>query len=152
MSGHYDYFLGKAGGTVARVALVSEFLKAAASQSAWKPREISLDTAEAAIEWMEDYALPMALKAYGCDSQEPAERDARLLLAFLQRRPMFTFNKRELMRHHKSELSTMRKGHEFDAAIARLEEAGWVHKIEWNGSGRPRGDYAVHPRLHRLVK
>ncbi len=149
VTGHYGYFLGKAAGTVARVALVSEYLKAAASQSAWKPPEVSLDTIEAAIEWMEDYALPMALKVYGCDSQEPAERDARLLLAFLQRHATLFFNKRELMREHKSELSTMRKGREFDAAISRLEEAGWVHKMESNGSGRPRGDYHVHPRLHR---
>ena len=119
-AGHLGHFLGKAEGTVARLALVSEFLKAGASQSAWKPCEVSLDTIVAAIEWMEDYALPMALKAYGCNTQDSIERDASLLLAFLKRPTMLSFAKRELMRVYKSELPTMRKGSEFDAAICKL--------------------------------
>lgn len=146
--GHHAAFLGKAAGTVLRVAVISEFLKAA-DASAKMPSAISLDTLEATIEWMDTYARPMALKVYGHHGQSLAERDARILLAYLKVRDLRVFNTRELMRASgKDRLGTMNTASEMEAAITLLIAGGWVRKMEGTGRGiRPRQDYAVHPRL-----
>ncbi len=146
--GHYAAFLGKAAGTVLRVAVISEFLKAA-DGGATMPPVISLETLEAAMNWMDTYARPMALKVYGNYSQSPAERDARILLDYLKDRGLEVFNTRELMRATGPDrMRTMRKAAEMEAAIELLTAAGWVRKIEGTGRGiRPRQDYAVHPQV-----
>ena len=116
------------------------------------PLAITLDTLEAAIDWMDEYARPMALKVYGHHSQSPAERDARILLAYLKDRNLQVFNTRELMRASGPDrLRTLRKASEMDAAIELLAAGGWVKRMPSTGRGiRPRQDYAVHPRLSPL--
>lgn len=146
--GHYANFLGKAGGTVARVSLICEFLKAAARNDKSAPQEVSVETVNDVLKWMDDYLQPMACKAYGIHALDEAERNARLLLAYLSKQRLTHFNKRELMRTpHKAHLKGMRNAEQFDAAIELLITAKWVFRMEADQGGRRREDYAVNKRL-----
>lgn len=99
--GHFAGFLGKAAGTVLRVALIAEFLKACVTTSR-SPKSVTLETLDAVIEWMDDYMKPMTLKVLGGASIDRNMLNARALLRYLASIRIDGFNKRGLMRQRKT--------------------------------------------------
>ena len=153
-SGLLKSFIGKMDGALLRLALTAELSRWAIIGGS-EPREISLATIEAAAEWIDSYAKPMAERVYGDAALPMAERNAAVLARYIKKEGLQTFNKRDLKRSpHKSALPTMRDAKAMDAALEVLIDAGLIQhkgKREGDGPGRPSGDYAVNPALHRVI-
>ncbi|MDR3448714.1 MAG: DUF3987 domain-containing protein, partial [Alphaproteobacteria bacterium] len=96
-SGLLKSFYGKLDGALLRLALTAE-LSAWAWRGGDEPREISLATIEAAAEWIDDYAKPMAQRVYGDASLPMAERNAATLARYIVKAGLHTINRRELRR------------------------------------------------------
>lgn len=152
-SGLLKSFVGKMDGALLRVALTAELAQWAMTDGP-EPREISLATIEAAAEWIDSYAKPMAERVYGDAALPMAERNAAVLARYIVRNGLRTFNKRDLKRSpHKSALPTLREAKAMDAALEVLADGGLIQhkgKREGEGPGRASGDYAVNPALHRV--
>lgn len=154
-SGLLKSFVGKMDGALLRLALTAELAQWAMTGGP-EPREISLATIEAAAEWVDAYAKPMAERVYGDAALPAAERDAALLARYIVKKGLRTFNKRELKRSpHKTALPSLRNAKAMDAALEVLEDCGLVRtsgKRDGDGPGRASGDYAVNPALHRAAQ
>jgi len=96
-SGLLKSFYGNLDGALLRLALAAE-LSAWAWRGGDEPREISLATIEAAAEWIDDYAKPMAQRVYGDASLPMAERNAATLARYIVKAGLHTINRRELRR------------------------------------------------------
>ena len=144
-------FYGKLDGALLRVALTAELAKWA-STGGDEPREVSLATIEAAAEWIDDYAKPMAARVYGDAALPVAERNAAMLARYILKAGLRTINKRDLKRSpHKSALPTMRDAKALDAAIEVLADADWLKPNGARDSdmpGRASASYAVNPAVH----
>lgn len=151
-SGLLKSFYGKQDGALLRIALTAE-LAAWAWTGGDEPREVSLATIEAAAEWIDDYAKPMAARVYGDAAMPAAERNAAILARYIMKAGLHTFNKRELKRSpHKSALPTLREAEAMDKALEVLCDAGWIEfagSRNGEGAGRLSGDYRVNPAVHR---
>lgn len=154
-SGLLKSFVGKMDGALLRIALTSELARWAMSGGP-EPREISLETIEAAAEWIDSYAKPMAERVYGDAALPAAERDAAMLARYIVKKGLRAFNKRELKRSpHKTALPSLRNAKAMDAALEVLEDGGLVRasgKRDGDGPGRASGDYTVNPALHRAAQ
>ena len=117
-----------------------------------EPREVSLATIEAAAEWIDSYAKPMAERVYGDAALPMAERNAALLGRYIVNSGLRTFNKRALKSSpHKSALPSLRDAKAMDAALEVLIDADLIRPVgerDGDGPGRARGDYAVNPATH----
>jgi putative DNA primase/helicase len=149
-SGLLKSFYGKLDGALLRIALTAE-LSAWAWRGGDEPREISLATVEAAAEWIDDYAKPMAERVYGDAALPTSERNAAILARYIVRNQFQTFNKRDLKRSpHKSQLPMVRDAKAMDAALEVLTDGGiiaHVGKRDGDGPGRSSGDYKVNPAV-----
>jgi hypothetical protein len=154
-SGLLKSFVGKMDGALLRLALTAELARWAMTGGP-EPREISLETIEAASDWVDSYAKPMAERVYGDAALPIAERDAAVLARYIVKKGLRAFNKRELKRSpHKSALPSLRNAKAMDAALEVLEDGGLVRtsgKRDGEGPGRASGDYAVNPALHRAAQ
>ena len=151
--------VGKLPGIVVRLSLVLTFLEWAATPNAPEPTEIPKRHALAAIGLVDAYFLPMARRCFG-DAALPQElRDAAAVAKWIVRpldpekgeqRPT-TINATELRR---GEGSPVRDAGRMRAALAELEDLGWVMSVggREGGPGRPRSDYAVNPRVFEARK
>jgi len=143
----YRGFVGKLRGTVLRLALVSELVSWAA-KGGDEPRSISAKTVAAAIEFVEDYAKPAALRVFGDAALPPVERNAAMLGRYLVKNKVRRFNARKMVKDCK--LPGFRDAGIMPEAIAFLEDADWVkadgHR-EGDTPGRKTADYVVNPRL-----
>jgi putative DNA primase/helicase len=147
-SGLLKSFYGKMDGALLRIALTAE-LSAWAWRGGDEPREISAATTEAAAEWIDDYAKPMAERVYGDAAFPTSDRIAAMLARYIVKNRLQTFNKRDLKRSpHKSHLPMLRDAKAMDAALEVLIDGGiiaHVGKRDSGGPGRASGDYAVNP-------
>ncbi len=154
-SGLLKSFVGKMDGALLRLALTAE-LAGWAMRGGSEPREISLATIEAAAEWIDSYAKPMAERVYGDAALPEAERNAAVLARYIVKKGLCAFNKRDLKRSpHKSALPSLRDAKAMDAALEILVDGGLVQyagRRDGGGPGRASGDYAVNPALHRGVQ
>lgn len=152
-SGLLKSFVGKMDGALLRLALTSE-LAAWAFKGGPEPKEVSLSTIEAAAEWIDEYAKPMAERVYGDTALPKPDRNAAVLARYILKNGLQRFNKRELKRSpHKSALPTMRDAKAMDAALEVLADAGWIQTAgDQNGPGRPSGDFMVNPAVHGGAK
>ena len=150
-SGLMKSFVGKMDGALLRLALTAE-LAGWAMNGGTEPREISLATIEAAAEWIDSYAKPMAERVYGDAALPMAERNAALLGRYIVKSGLRTFNKRALKRSpHKSALPSLRDAKAMDAALEVLTDADLIRPVgkrDGDGPGRTSGDYAVNPAVH----
>lgn len=153
-SGLVKSFVGKMDGALLRLALTAELAQWALTGGP-EPREVSCATIEAAAEWIDSYAKPMAERVYGDAALPAAERNAAILARYIVRMGLRTFNKRELKRSpHKSALPTLRDAKAMDAALEVLADGGLIQhagKRDGETIGRATGDYAVNPALHRVT-
>lgn len=152
VSGLLKSFVGKMDGALLRLALTSELARWAMAGGP-EPREISLETIEAAADWVDSYAKPMAERVYGDAALPIAERDAAVLARYIVKKGLRAFNKRELKRSpHKSALPSLRNAKAMDAALEVLADGALILAIgrrDGDNPGRVSGDYAVNPALHR---
>lgn len=146
----FKSFVGKMDGAVLRLALVAE-LTAWAINGGAEPREVSARSLEAAAEFVDDYAKPMAERVYGDAALPVSERNAATLARYILKAGLRTINKRELRRSpHKSKLPGLREREALDAAISHLLDANWLIESpsrEGGGIGRQREDYVVNPAV-----
>ena len=148
-SGLFLSWLGKLPGMAVRLAVVIELLWWSATGMATpEPASISLRATEAALAFLEAYAVPMARRAFGEAALPQADRDAMALARWLHARdPMPEMvNAREL--RHADALPT-RAADRYDAALAELEAAGWLRAPPRQPGvpGRQRKDWLVNPML-----
>lgn len=150
-SGLLKSFYGKLDGALLRLALTAE-LSAWAWRGGDEPREISLATIEAAAEWVDDYAKPMAQRVYGDASLPAAERNASSLARFIVRSGLRTINRRELRRGAgKASLPWARDAKALEAAFDVLLMSDWIKSAgtrDGETPGRASATYAVNPLVH----
>ena len=150
-SGLLKSFYGKLDGALLRVALTAE-LAAWAWHNGSEPREISLATVEAAAEWIDDFAKPMAARVYGDASLPTVERNAAALAQHIVNSGHHTINRREIRRNAgKANLSWARDTKALEAALELLALADIIRPApsrDGDTPGRGTADYAVNPQVH----
>lgn len=144
----YKSFCGKLRGTVLRLALVSELLAWAAGNEDAEPQTIGVHSLSAAIEFVEDYAKPTALRVFGDAALPVSERDAASLARFILRQKFDRINSRDA-RRRPGVPANLKTPSAMDGAIEQLVEADWLRALHKPGAvGRPVKDYAVNPAVH----
>jgi len=142
-------FCGKLGGTVLRLSLIAELVAWAAAGKNPEPRSISPRTVAAAIEFVEEYAKPSALKVFGDAALPPVERNAATLARHLLKNNIQRFNARDLRR--KARLPGLKDANPFNEAVALLVDADWLRdagKRDGESRGRRTSDFVVNPAVH----
>jgi hypothetical protein len=155
--GLFGTWLGKTGGLALRIALVLEHLRWCATPSANSansansfPTQVGLDALLSAIRLVDDWATPMARRAFGTASISHEEADAASLARWLERNQIHRFNSRELRRSSGGPSGRLSKAKQMEDACNRLEEAGIIRFAGTRGDGKPgrtRRDYEVNPAL-----
>ncbi|MBI1417973.1 MAG: DUF3987 domain-containing protein [Limimaricola sp.] len=139
-------FIGKLPGLAVRLSLVLAFLDWVAG-SDMEPYEITPDHFGRAAHFVEDYALPMARRAYADAALPKPERAARRLLALIQERGWERFTSREVLRLDRAGLTTAA---ELKPALSVLEEADVIRSVEADPGprgGRPAKLFMVNPAI-----
>jgi hypothetical protein len=159
-TGLFGGWLGKAGGLALRLALVLEHLHWSAPPSTdiansansvdSFPRRISMDTLKSAIRLIDDWAIPMARRAFGIAAISDKEIDAAALAGWLKRNGCRQFNSRNLRRSSEGPSGRLSKAENMAAACELLEQAGLIRFIGVRADGKPgraKRDYEVNPAL-----
>jgi len=156
-AGVYGAWLGKAGGLALRLALVLEHLRWCATPSANGansansfPEQVSLDALQSAIRLIDDWAAPMARRAFGTAAISHEEADAAALARWLKRTGRKQFNARDIRRSSSGPTGRLIKSHHMVAACKKLEDAGLIRFVgtrAGNKAGRAPLDYEVNPAL-----
>jgi hypothetical protein len=156
-SGVYGGWLGKSGGLALRLGLVLEHLRWCATPSANSansanstPTQVNLASLQSAIQLIDDWAAPMARRAFGTATISLDEVDACNLVRWLQRNQCQKFNSRELRRMKGGPTGRLSKTQNMASACKRLEDSGLIRHVGVRAgevSGRTRSDYEVHPVL-----
>jgi hypothetical protein len=134
---------GKNPGRMLRLGLIYELLGWAARDEA-EPIAVSADAIARAGAYL-DYAADMLNRVTMGLALTEAEADAAVLARYLLAHRPERLNERSLYQtpgYHWARNSERRA-----AALAVLDIAGWIRRPEHGGSGRPRGDWQVSPRL-----
>jgi hypothetical protein len=145
----YKGFCGKLRGTVLRIALAAELMAWAASDSP-EPREISGATVAAAIEFVEDYAKPTAIRVFGDAALPPVERNAAILARHILKHRLTLINARDL-RRSQGLPPTLKDSASLEEAVEHLVEADWLRATgvrAGESPGRSRKDFSVNPAVH----
>lgn len=150
-AGLFLSWLGKLPGFAVRLALVLEHLAWAAEPEGREPPEAVGEVALLrAVLFLDEYAVPMARRAFGEAALPQAERDARQLARWL------------LKQHPRPEVVNVRVlrrmaggpgiagAPRLRAALDELAALGWVRPAparEGETAGRARDDWAINPAL-----
>lgn len=146
----YKSFCGKLSGLALRLALFSEMLAWADSDTPVEPTEVSLRSIAAAIGFIEDYAKPTALRVFGDAALPPVERNSASLAKYIQREKLTVFNYRE--HRDRCRIPALKEPENREAAIERLVEADWLKPAPQRAgstAGRARKDYTVNPLIFK---
>jgi hypothetical protein len=156
-AGLFGGWLGKAGGLALRLALVLEHLLWCAPRSANSantaesfPKLVSLDALQSAIHLIDDWAIPMARRAFGIQAMEDVEADAYALTHWLLRNRCQRFNLRDVRRSSRGPSFRQSNTKHMTAVRERLEAAGLIKFVGMRADGKPgraRQDYQVNPAL-----
>ena len=138
--------LGKVRGHTLRLSTVFEYLWWSSTGGA-EPTVISLVAMKAAASIVEEYFIPMAERVYGDAVIPKVERSAMILVAYLKRNMLSTFNARDTRRKIGGML---RESRDMLAACNTLEEAGLI-KQEFARVGEQKGRRALTYGVHPLV-
>ena len=139
-------FIGKLPGLSVRLSLILTYLDWLAMHGD-EPLEISADVYSRAAVFIENYAVPMARRAYADASLSKAENTARRLLALIREQSWKRFSSREVQRLDRKGLTTAR---EIKPGLDVLLEADVIRGIEGAGGpqgGRPPKLFAVNPAV-----
>jgi hypothetical protein len=139
-------FIGKLPGMAARLALILAHLDMAIDRLP-EVEAVTAPHLARACAFLEDYALPMARRAYTEASTPKAERAAARLLVMIRERGWRTFTLREVQMAKRAGLA---RAAEVEAAAAVLAEGDAIRQLpEVIGpkGGRPPKRYAVNPAI-----
>ena len=139
--------LGKARGLALRLSLIFECLWWCGEDGMRPPpAEISRRAFAAAAEFVADYAMPMAERAYGDAAAPKAERDAATLARWIAATRPKEVHARALQRDVR--LPGLSDAESIRAAAAVLEAEGWLlPNARPVSAGRPRVAWAINPAL-----
>lgn len=156
-AGCFGAWLGKAGGLALRLALVLEYLRWCAQSAANSaisangfPKEVGLDALQSAIQLVDEWAIPMARRAFGTAAISHDEADATALALWLKRNRCNQFNARDIRRSSGGPTGRLTKPHHMAAACKKLEEAGLIRFVGTRADSKPGRaslDYEVNPAL-----
>jgi len=138
---------GKAQGKASRLALVLEYLEWAVSSDAMEPLEVTADTMEKAISFMDAYAGPMAEIAHGAASRSEADANTLKLARHIQEQGFHEFSVRDLQR---SGPTRALKASEIKTACFNLVGHGWLQAApvrQGDTPGKSQGRFLVNPAL-----
>jgi hypothetical protein len=138
---------GKTPGRALRLALVYEML-AWTADGGDEPHTISADLMARAGGYL-DYLAAMLDRVTAGLAVSRAEADAAMIARHILATRAAAFNERAL--YQREYWSWLRDTARRAEALALLERAGWIRPAQRSGSGRPRGDWAVSPRLWEAV-
>lgn len=141
---------GKMQGGVLRLALVLEHLEWANGDESEAPSEVSRHSLEAAVLLVENYFKPTLRRVFGEASETKAQRAARQLARAILSKGDATINLRDVCRNWK--VAGIKSQQDAEAAFHRLSELGWLSRLRSPKTGRPPGDYAVHPKVLAEVR
>lgn len=151
--------MGKWPGLAARLALIFEHLWWAAEGEDGDragPSRISERAARAGIGFVAEYVQPMARRVYGEAALPKEERDAATLARWLAGRARAPEGLPETVRTRtiqRERLPGLRTAEEVKAALAELQEGGWVRPVpNAGGPGRPAGDWQLNPKLRGALR
>jgi hypothetical protein len=143
-------FCGKLKGTVLRLALISELLRWADSDTRAEPDEVSAETIVAAIEFAETYAKPTAMRVFGDAALPPVERNAAGLARYILKARPSPLNARDA--RQQCGVAALKANHEaMSEAIEHLVDADWLRPAPSRAGdtpGRARSDYLVNPAIY----
>jgi hypothetical protein len=149
-SGLFLSWVGKLPGFAARLAVIFAHLAWCATGRGDPPADVTEADVLRAVVFLQDYAVPMARRAFGEAALPQAERDSRRLARWLLRqspRPA-VLNARDLRRI--ADGPGLPDAARVEAALQELAALGWVREAAPNRAGRggrSRADWVVHPDL-----
>ena len=116
-------------------------------------KNVDADTIERA-SMIGDYYAAHALAAFDDMGADQSTRNARVILAWIERSGSTTFTKREVFRALKS--SQFPTAADFDPPLAVLEAHGYLRQLDQpaprRAGGRPPSpSYLVHPEVHQAA-
>ena len=139
--------LGKARGHVLRLSLVIEYLWWCSDPSVKEPEHISVHAVNAAAALMESYFIPMAERIYGDAAIPAVDRAAMVLVKYLRKSGLSTFNARMVRREIGGAL---RNASTMEAACATLVDVGLIRALpKQPGAGRKPLDFEVNTSVLR---
>jgi uncharacterized protein DUF3987 len=134
---------GKNPGRALRLALVYEMLSWVA-QGGVEPTTISADSMARAGGYL-DYLSTMLDRVTAGLAVSVAEADAAVIARYILATRLNVLNERAL--YQQPAWSWLREAKRRAAAFSVLGEAGWIRRFAQTGTGRPRNDWEVSPRL-----
>ena len=116
-------------------------------------KPLTIDVVERASA-IGDYFAAHALAAFDDMGADSGTRNARSLLAWIERTGVAAFTKREVFRALKC--SQMPSAGDFDGPLVVLEAHGYLHVLDpptrpRKGGRPPSPSYVVHPEVHKPV-
>ncbi len=135
---------GKMPGVCLRLALTFEGLWNAVDEKGVD--HVCKQAVEASTVMIDDYLLPMAMRAFGDAALTDKERNAAVLAKWILKNRPERINTRELSRGVGT--PNLRKTNDIRSAIEVLLEAGWLRANSGRAGGtkgRRRGDYEINP-------
>jgi hypothetical protein len=141
-------FCGKLRGTVLRLSLTVELVTWAASTAADEPGSISAQTVGRVCDFIDNYAMPSALRVFGDAALPPVERNAATLGRYIRRFKLAKVNARDV--HRKFRIPGMKDAAPVNEAIELLVEADWLRgagQRQGDTPGRRSADYIVNPAV-----
>lgn len=144
-AGMFSGALGKARGHALRLAVVLEHLWWCGARAASEPTAVSAKAVASAAGLLDGYFIPMAERVFGDASIPVTERGAMILIRYVKRNGLVSFNARDVRREIGGEL---REATAMEAACAVLVEAGLIKGHPSRAGeikGRTAKNYDVNP-------
>jgi len=139
-------YIGKAPGSVVRLALVLAYLDWSAEGGS-EPRRIEAEHVGRAAHYVFEYAVPMARRAYAEAAAPTEETAARRLARLIRDERLEAFTIREVQRR---ELAGLRRAVEIETAADVLVQAGLIRPLRHEPGprgGRPQIVWTVSPHV-----
>lgn len=141
---HIADWAGKLAGAAVRLAGILQLAELAGRDA--EPWRVPVTSAkmEDAIAIARGFLLPHAIGAFSLIGGGPESDLAEEILAWIRRRDLTRFTKRDLHRHLRSHVETPK---EWDAPLALLEANCWIRaeESEPGKKGRPTEEFEVNP-------
>lgn len=148
----YKGFCGKLPGIVLRLSLISELLTWAIGREEREPAQVGVRSVVQAIEFVEAYAKPSALRVFGDAARPVNERRGAALARHIRKQGLTAFSTREVYTFTPRPSDLLTNGQEVDEAVELLLEAAWIHPAPLPErsprGGRPPKRFLVNPGVH----
>ncbi len=138
---------GKSQGIALRIALILEYLNWAVSNNEIEPREVSTNTIQKALHFIDSYAAPMAEKVHGIDSHQAIDANTKQLAKYIQDNKYTEFSVRDLQRS--GPLRSL-KANKIKEVCYNLAGLGWLKAApirNGNTVGKPQGRFTVNSSI-----